>query len=324
MSMGSGSPPDLGGYSAPEPPNYRKIAGDVVKGQVDVLPLQLKAEGQYGNQFNQLDLERLQRFAPQYAALMTQIQREYAPDQADWQLDFQSEYGKKFAQADAEALRQQRLLDIELLETLGPRMKAALDATDPRSAAIKEQLGMQVQDELALGAKLDPSLAREVAQSVRRGQQARGMTHGSAPVAQEAVFSGLQANQLRRERQGNAFSYLGLPQFNATMLMGNPANTQAKLSGASSFAQDAMGMTANRGPGLINKGDIMPAYAQASQNWGQMANYGWMNHQGAQDRAYMDWQNDQAQKDRQMQAGFSIMQQMGGMGGGMANPLGGR
>lgn len=337
MSSGGGSPPDLGGYDQPAPPNYRKIAGDVVKGQTDVLPLQLKAEGQYGNQFNQLDLERLQRFAPQYAALMTQIQRDSAPGQADWQLEFQDKYGQKFAESDAAALKQQRELDIQMMESLGPRMKKAMDAADPTATAMRELLGGQITGELGMGANLDPSLAREVAQSVRRGQQARGMTAGNSPVAEEAMFTGLQANQLRRERQGQAFSYLGLPQFNAAMLMGDPNSTSAKLSGANSFATQAMGMVANRGPSLINKGDIMPAYGQASQNWANQSQMGWQNHQQAQDRAYMDWQQESADKDKKNRAIYGNMMTMfdpagisqggggmGGMGGGGMGGMFGR
>src|SRR5690606_29022874 len=69
---------------------------------------------------------------------------------------------------------------------------------------IMDELQAQALDELRLGAQLDPSMAREVAQGVRAGQSARGLGHGAADMAQEVMQRGVMAEKMRTARRAFA------------------------------------------------------------------------------------------------------------------------
>lgn len=51
--------------------------------QVDLLPIQLKAQKEYGPQFSQVQLEALQQFGPKFAEEALQLQKKYAPQFAE-------------------------------------------------------------------------------------------------------------------------------------------------------------------------------------------------------------------------------------------------
>jgi hypothetical protein len=96
--------------------------------------------------------------------------------------------------------------DLRRIEALKDRLSQATEA--PYSADIRRLLAQQIETELGAGAGLDPALLREVQQGVREGQTARGITFGSSPVAEEALFVGSMAEQLRRNRQNAAMEFL--------------------------------------------------------------------------------------------------------------------
>jgi hypothetical protein len=102
--------------------------------------------------------------------------------------------------------------EISSVEQLGPRATMAFRNANPDQAALMEMLNQQARDELSQGTHLDPGLAREVAQSVRAGQSARGFGLGLSDLAQEGAFTGMQAEALRRARQQFATGVVGLNQ----------------------------------------------------------------------------------------------------------------
>lgn len=112
----------------------------------------------------------------------------------------------------AGSLSRQRESEIADVERLGSRATAAYRAANPEQAALTAELNRQAQEELEMGASLDPSLRRELAQSVRAGQAARGFGFGQNDLAEEALFTGTQAEQLRQSRKAFAMGVAGLNQ----------------------------------------------------------------------------------------------------------------
>jgi hypothetical protein len=77
-------------------------------------------------------------------------------------------------------------------------------AMDPANNALYGEMNKQALSELQLGAQLDPSLRREVEQSVRGGQAARGVGFGPSDIYTEAMQTGSAAQALRNQRRAFA------------------------------------------------------------------------------------------------------------------------
>lgn len=81
---------------------------------------------------------------------------------------------------------------------------------DPQQARLLGEMNSQALSELKMGAQLDPSLAREVQQSVRAGQSARGLGLGPADVYQEAMQIGSAGQAMRNQRRAYAGQVAGM------------------------------------------------------------------------------------------------------------------
>jgi hypothetical protein len=93
-------------------------------------------------------------------------------------------------------------------------------AVDPNQAALLAEMNKQALSELQQGATLDPSLRREVEQSVRGGQAARGMVTGPAQVYDEAMQIGSAGQALRNQRRAYAGNVAGMNLSNITPYLG--------------------------------------------------------------------------------------------------------
>ena len=169
------------------------------------------------------------------------------------------------------AARSQRESDLGDVEDLGGRATDALLGADPRKQALSNMLAQQAQDELERGATLDPSLRREVQQSYRNAATARGMAYNPSGAAEEAYFTGLKAEQLRRNRQQFAMQALGQRQQLTgdpfMSILGRPAQSFAAAPG---FGQQgyAIGQTS---PGLFNPESQYGFDVNAGNYQGQLA-----------------------------------------------------
>lgn len=103
-----------------------------------------------------------------------------------------------------------RAADIDDVSTLGPEMREALRRSDPDSAALLDLLSGTATDDLALGASLNPSESRNIAQASRAGQSARGMGFGPNDNFEEALTSLNYGRELQDRRRGYAAGTLGL------------------------------------------------------------------------------------------------------------------
>jgi hypothetical protein len=151
---------------------------------------------------------RTMQFQDQLAAL--EAMRRLAPAQAEVGLNFESTYGPLLRASESEANRQSRAGEIYNIQQLGPLLRQAEQAYDPTAAAIRNQLGSDILSELQAGASLDPAMRRQFEQQVRRGQGARGISFGNAPISEEALYVGDRAQALRQQRQQAASNFLNM------------------------------------------------------------------------------------------------------------------
>ena len=194
-----------------------------------------------------------------YADPLYQADKAYTPKYTDLELANQerSLFGTQGGQAGVldmitraqpqidEMTRQstqyQREGDVADVEAMGGRATAAFrDAAG--TTGILNQLRTQAEEELGGEGILDPRLRREFAQSVRQGQAARGQGYGIGDISEEAAFTAMQANALRRDRQRFGQSVVGTLQATSAdpfmAILGRPGQGMAAGQGAFGQASD--------------------------------------------------------------------------------------
>jgi hypothetical protein len=144
---------------------------------------------------NQLfDIETLESVGPQYTQLL---------------LDFEDMYGSAIRNSQANATGEERANELANITALSPAFQEAVAAgADPESERMRNVLAQQIFGDLSAGAGMTPELTREVQQGVRQGQSARGMTRGTAPIAEEAFARGSRGLQLKQMRQQAAQDFM--------------------------------------------------------------------------------------------------------------------
>lgn len=106
----------------------------------------------------------------------------------------------------------QRTGDVADVAALSGPARAALRSAQPEAASLLDLLTSQSADEVKAGTGMDAGMQREVEQSVRSAQGARGFGYGNNDVTQEVVTRGSAGQALLRQRQGQAAKVLGLNQ----------------------------------------------------------------------------------------------------------------
>ena len=167
----------------------------------------------------------------------------------------------------------QRAGDVADVEAYGGRATAAFrDAAG--TTGILDQLRTQAEEELGADGILDPRLRREFAQSVRQGQAARGQGYGIGDISEEAAFTAMQANALRRDRQRFGQSVAGTLQATSVdpfmAILGRPG--QAMAAGQGAFGQ-AAGIQAGAGPsGMFGMNNYFAGIGDYNANAANAAN----------------------------------------------------
>lgn len=152
------------------------------------------------------------------AKAAAQFQREQADINAGAQLELAKKYSGEFVSAAKKQLRE----------------------LDPTAYDLREQIGKSLAEELSAGQRLTPEEERQVTQSVRGAQAARGNLYGGAPIAQEAIARYGAGVQRQQQRVANVQSYLGL----------NPIVAQA--GGLSALQQGSVPMSQTPIPQGLN------------------------------------------------------------------------
>ena len=215
--------------NAPPPRDYAQETRDTLQAQIDLAPQKYAAEAQ---------------FAPKYAALNAQIARQLAPE-------ITSIYGQiapQLAQTEVQTRGISRAGDIADIEKLGPRARAAIQASSPQASALADQLAAQAQSGLAAGTRLTPEQQRMAQQQTRSAYAARGLAESPRGAVEEAVRSQMMGAGLQQQRQQQAMQGIGAQQAVYgdvfQQVLGRPSQAFGMLPGA--FGQ-AQGM----GPGQL-------------------------------------------------------------------------
>ena len=168
--------------------------------------------------------------------------RESADAIAAMSLDIQQRYGKD--------------MNLEHLQ----RIKEA----DPVGWEVRQQLAQTTLEELSAGRELGEAASKQVEQSVRGAQAARGNVYGAANIGQEALAKFDAGQRLLTQRMSQAQAYA----------LGTPITAQyGAISGAQQGAAQVSPMQLNPGIGLNpNAGAqgaqfAMSSYGTQSQNY---------------------------------------------------------
>ena len=110
---------------------------------------------------------------------------------------------------------------------------------DARTEEVRGLIEDEALNQLRLGSTLDESVRREVQQATRGAQAARGNVFGVGPAVEEAMQTGLMAEQRRNQRYGAAAAFLGSGQSRGDQAARNTSLRQsldlARLGAANDF-----------------------------------------------------------------------------------------
>jgi hypothetical protein len=116
------------------------------------------------------------------------------------------------------------LFNQNLMSTFGsvlPAATAAARGVSPQTTGLLDTLGSQAANQLQLNGALDPATERNLQQSVRTSQAARGLGYGPGDAAMEQFYQTQTQEQRREQNQafaGNVaqqqWGTFGLPAFN--------------------------------------------------------------------------------------------------------------
>ena len=203
------------------------------------------SEAKYRPKYAELDFETAERLTPRMLSLYKSI----AP---------------QLSAMDRQALDDQRRGDIEAIEKYGGRARAAMEAADPESTALKQELNRQAMEELRLGGKLTGSQQRQLRESVRGGQSSRGFGFGINDQAMETLAEMNAMEDRRRGRQAFAQGQLGLSE----SLGSDPFMSVLGRPGKSFNPAAVLGQAGGYNPGQV----FRPESAYAGGLHGQNAN----------------------------------------------------
>jgi hypothetical protein len=227
---------DILTYSNPITASF-SLLGDAFGGDGDSEAATVPASESAGQSYGSF-LQEYLKYAPERKSAETSdldTQMALAQQLAPQLLALQEQYGKQY---NEQMLALERDLAPSQLATQKAQLANAAElaplirsiSEDPQTAGIRAELGRQLEAELRQGAELDPEIRRELEQSVRSGQSARGMIRGNAPLRAEALVKGSAADQMRKSRQQAAQSFLQgqqAMQINPFTLTRDPVNYTA-------------------------------------------------------------------------------------------------
>lgn len=246
--------------AAPAPQNYGQNMADTLLAQSEMEA----GTGRFSKIGPRIDLER--KYAPQYQALQMDMLKQSLPD-------ILKMYNDQIAPGMANAENASRMIsrtgDIQSIEQLGGRARAAMAGANPDQARLVDSMTRTANAGMDAGSMLTPEQRRQIEQEVRGSFSARGLALSPSAGVQEIVRSqmaGMGMQQQRQNAAGQALSasqsFYGDP---FQQILGRPS--QAFGAGGSLFGQ-AQGMT----PGAIfNPESALSANIMNNNYQGQLA-----------------------------------------------------
>ena len=185
-------------------------------------------------------------------------------------VDIAREFGKfQREEADINAANQ-LALNKKYAAEYTSEAKRQLQELDPTGYAVREQLGRTLTEELSAGQQLTPSEERQVTQSVRGAQVARGNIYGGAPIAQEALARYGAGVQRQQQRMANVQSYLGL-----NPIVAQAGGLSALQQGATPFMQTPIpqGVNINPAVGQVGTQFALGVYGNQTSQYNSLLDY---------------------------------------------------
>ena len=235
--------------AAPQPRDYGEDMASTLRAQAEAM----SGTGRFSDIGPLVDLEAEQR--PKYVQLELDTLRDTLQGSGDTPgllSLYRNQVVPSLSETEAGASRYQRMQDLADVRAMGQSATDAFLDADPLKRQASDQLLKGAIADYKLGAKLDPSLAREVQQGYRNAATARGMAYSPFSAAEESYWQGLQANQLKQQRQAALSQLLGQRQ----AMVGDPfmqvLGRQGQAFGsAQGYGAQGMGMGQALGPRIF-------------------------------------------------------------------------
>lgn len=175
-------------------------------------------------------------------------------------LDLIEEISPRSDALTAAQTSRQREADITDVERYGSRATQAFLNADPEQARLRKTLNAQIFEELRAGDQLTPYETRQIEQSVRGSQAARGFGYGNTDAINEAVALYLGGQALKDRRRAAALGMMGMNQATGAdpfmQVLSRPAVNPGQNAALGQVAQN---LNANAGPSQMF--DPMNPYA---------------------------------------------------------------
>ena len=241
-----------GDVEAPPPVDYGQSMYDTLMAQIDTMGPLAEAEREWGGVMSENELIKLRTML-------------LGTDDTKGLLStYEGDVDPALRRMAAEQQKSKVAGDVAAMEEFGPAMQAAIRAQDPERAALMDAMMGQAQEGVELGGQLSPFERRQVAQSTRAGQAARGLGYGPSDVAYEniAQLQTGRSEQARRFAQGAQAA--GLSQ----ALYGDPfMQVLGRPSGMSPTASAGIGgQAAGMAPGRLFNPESATAFGTYNQN----------------------------------------------------------
>ena len=248
-------------------------------------------------------LDEMQWRYPQMFEEVLKKQLQYAPALTEADKQYQTALYNNAVQLGLKSAPQYAGLESQMVNQYAPQFGQTYAA-----------LGQRVNEGLASGYSLGDELSREVEQSVRGAQTARGNYLGPAATAQEAMGKGSAMIDLYNQRMSAAQNYLA---------GNNPINMMAQIGSATNLGQQYYpGQTVNpaiaaqgASAGISGASSAFGTQAQSASNFNSalLGAFGQNseNVYNSYDRSYEQWLEKQA-----IAHGLFDQPQIGGAGGG--------
>lgn len=245
---------------APPPQNYGNMMADTLLAQAEMesgtgrfskIGPRIDLERKYGPQYEQLQIESLQRSLPKLLEL------------------YNSQIAPSLANAENQSRMIARTGDIQSIEQLGGRARAALASANPYQAKLVNSMTMQAQSAVDAGSMLTPDQKRAIEQDVRASFAARGLAFSPGSSVSEIVRGQLAGAGMQQQRQNMAAQALGAGQsfYGDTFqqILGRPSQS---FSASGSLIGQAQGFN----PGAIfNPESALAANISNNNYQGQLA-----------------------------------------------------
>lgn len=254
---------------SPPPRDYGEDMASTLRAQAEAM----SGTGRFSDIGPLVDLEAEQR--PKYVQLELDTLRDtmLGTGGSPGMLSLYRDYiTPSLSETEAGANRYRRMQDLADVREMGQSATDAFLDADPLKRQASDMLLQGAIDDFKLGAKLDPSLAREVQQGYRNAASARGMAYSPYSAAEESYWQGLQANQLKQQRQAALSQLLGQRQ----AMVGDPfmqvLGRQGQAFGsAQGYGAQGMGMGQSLGPRIFQPESQMAQDIYAGNQATQLA-----------------------------------------------------